>query len=265
MSFERSSFRRNFQGWVELNYGENSRTKTITRKKFNKICRYLLGEPQIETDAKFRFWVKSKGFRIAHTEDSQSYGVLYVPVKVPHTRSVDMLYPYEDKIGQSTRSQVVEYRRVAVADDFFDIISSVHINERGVHVGQKKTYKAVANTYAFLPREAVSYYLMSCSTCKQRIQRFNSILLKHGRPLSPVSDLVSIVPCLNHSVPKAAHLASLSKEASAAPQPDVMRLPRISLDATKFVLLTVFTLIETICVKIWAKATGQECKKSSSG
>ena len=51
----------------------------------------------------------------------------------------------------------------------------------------------VANTYAFLPREAVSYYLMSCSTCKQRIQRFNSILLKHGRPLSPVSDLVSVV------------------------------------------------------------------------
>lgn len=56
-----------------------------------------------------------------------------------------MLYPYEpDKIGQSARSQVVEYRRVAVADDFFDIISSVHINERGVHVGQKKTYKAVS-------------------------------------------------------------------------------------------------------------------------
>lgn len=86
MSFERSSFRRNFQGWVELNYGENSRTKTITRKKFNKICRYLLGEPQIETDAKFRFWVKSKGFRIAQAEDSPDYGVLYVPVKVPHTR-----------------------------------------------------------------------------------------------------------------------------------------------------------------------------------
>lgn len=86
MSFERSSFRRNFQAWVELNYGENSRTKTITRKKFNKICRYLLGEPQIETDAKFRFWVKSKGFRIAHADDNQSYSVLYVPVKVPHTR-----------------------------------------------------------------------------------------------------------------------------------------------------------------------------------
>lgn len=46
----------------------------------------MLGEPQIETDAKFRFWVKSKGFRIAHADDNQSYSVLYVPVKVPHTR-----------------------------------------------------------------------------------------------------------------------------------------------------------------------------------
>ena len=58
----------------------------------------------------------------------------------------------------------------------------------------------VANTYAFLPREAVSYYLMSCSTCKQRIQRFNSILLKHGRPLSPVSDLVSVVSIATQKV-----------------------------------------------------------------
>ena len=57
----------------------------------------MLGEPQIETDAKFRFWVKSKGFRIAHTEDGQDYGVLYVPVKVPHTRvspSVDKEVSY---------------------------------------------------------------------------------------------------------------------------------------------------------------------------
>ena len=62
-----------------------------------------------------------------------------------------MLYPYEDKVGQvEPRSQVVEYRRVAVADDFFDIISSVHINERGIHVGQKKTYKAVSLLNSFI-------------------------------------------------------------------------------------------------------------------
>lgn len=86
MAFERSSFRRNFQRWVELNYGENSRTKTITRTKYTKICRYLLGEPMSETDAKFRFWVKSKGFRIVRDEAQQTYGDLYVPVKVPSTR-----------------------------------------------------------------------------------------------------------------------------------------------------------------------------------
>ncbi|XP_031551652.1 nucleolar protein 4-like isoform X3 [Actinia tenebrosa] len=186
---EKSTFRRNFQRWVQMNYGENSRTKTITRTKYNKICRYLLGEPLIETDAKFRFWVKSKGFRIVQSEDMSLYGTLYVPVKVPHTRSMDAMYPYEESMGP--RTQVLEYRRVAVADDFFDIISSVHINDRGIHVGQKKTYRAVANTYAFLPREAVSYYLMSCSTCKLRIQRCNSILLKHGRPVTPTSDLES--------------------------------------------------------------------------
>lgn len=55
---------------------------------------------------------------------------------------MDSMYPYEENIGP--RTQVLEYRRVAVADDFFDIISSVHINDRGIHVGQKKTYRAVS-------------------------------------------------------------------------------------------------------------------------
>lgn len=90
---EKSTFRRNFQRWVQMNYGENSRTKTITRNKYNKICRYLLGEPLVETDAKFRFWVKSKGFRIVQSEDMSLYGTLYVPVKVPHTRVRTLIVP----------------------------------------------------------------------------------------------------------------------------------------------------------------------------
>ena len=40
----------------------------------------------------------------------------------------------------------------------------------------------MSGTYAFLPREAVSYFLMSCNHCKLRIQRSNSILVKHGIP-----------------------------------------------------------------------------------
>ncbi|XP_046858742.1 uncharacterized protein LOC124452203 [Xenia sp. Carnegie-2017] len=42
--------------------------------------------------------------------------------------------------------------------------------------------REVAQTYSFLPREAVSYYLMSCNHCKLRIQTSNSILIKHGVP-----------------------------------------------------------------------------------
>ena len=52
------------------------------------------------------------------------------------------MYPYDHETG--LRAQRIEYRRVAVAEEFFDVISAVHINERGIHVGQKKTYRAVS-------------------------------------------------------------------------------------------------------------------------
>ena len=41
--------------------------------------------------------------------------------------------------------------------------------------------------------------------------------------------------------------------------------PFICLDATTFVLISVITLIETICLKICPRTTAQECKKSTSG
>ncbi|XP_030069840.1 nucleolar protein 4 isoform X1 [Microcaecilia unicolor] len=37
------------------------------------------------------------------------------------------------------------------------------------HAGQKRTYKAISETYAFLPREAVTRFLMSCSECQKRM------------------------------------------------------------------------------------------------
>ena len=39
----------------------------------------------------------------------------------------------------------------------------------------------------------------------------------------------------------------------------------ICLDATTFVLISVITLIETICLKICPRTTAQQCKKSTSG
>ena len=52
-----------FDTWVNKNYGGNTRTKTITREKYEKICKLIRGEDP-HCNAKFRFWVRNKGFQI---------------------------------------------------------------------------------------------------------------------------------------------------------------------------------------------------------
>merc|ERR1711953_1257281 len=74
-------------------------------------------------------------------------------------------------------------KKVAVVEKFFDIIYSVHCQagetqlrgRAGKHCGQKRTYRAVADQYAFIPREAISKFLLYCIDC----QRKNS-LESHG-------------------------------------------------------------------------------------
>ncbi|KAI5639180.1 hypothetical protein NE865_08245 [Phthorimaea operculella] len=51
------------------------------------------------------------------------------------------------------------YRKVAIVENFFDIIYTVHVElegRPGKHAGQKRTYRTITETYAFLPREAVT-------------------------------------------------------------------------------------------------------------
>uniref|UniRef100_H3B335 Nucleolar protein 4 n=1 Tax=Latimeria chalumnae TaxID=7897 RepID=H3B335_LATCH len=78
----------------------------------------------------------------------------------------------QDGVGVEEK---LSLRQVAVVEDFFDIIYSMHV-EMGPngeqirkHAGQKRTYKAISETYAFLPREAVTRFLMSCSECQKRM------------------------------------------------------------------------------------------------
>nr|XP_029520799.1 nucleolar protein 4-like [Oncorhynchus nerka] len=89
-------------------------------------------------------------------------------------------------------------KRVAVVEDFFDIIYAMHV-EMGAdlgrapkHAGQKKTYKAIAETYAFLPREAVTRFLMSCGECQKRmhINPNTAEFKENDRPASLVPDLI---------------------------------------------------------------------------
>nr|XP_020770105.1 nucleolar protein 4-like [Odocoileus virginianus texanus] len=86
----------------------------------------------------------------------------------------------EGQCGQGVTDGVgvdekLSLRQVAVVEDFFDIIYSMHV-ETGPngeqirkHAGQKRTYKAISESYAFLPREAVTRFLMSCSECQKRM------------------------------------------------------------------------------------------------
>ncbi|KAM9198926.1 nucleolar protein 4 isoform 5-T5 [Mergus octosetaceus] len=176
-SGERDMYRQ-FQDWCLRTYGDSGKTKTVTRKKYERIVQLLNGSESSSTDnAKFKFWVKSKGFQLGNSDEvSGGAGggkqVLYVPVKTTDGVGVD---------------EKLSLRRVAVVEDFFDIIYSMHV-ETGPngeqirkHAGQKRTYKAVSKkktttnqlkiseTYAFLPREAVTRFLMSCSECQKRM------------------------------------------------------------------------------------------------
>nr|XP_060631228.1 nucleolar protein 4 isoform X2 [Anolis sagrei ordinatus] len=162
---------RQFQDWCLRTYGDSGKTKTVTRKKYERIVQLLNGAEGSSTDnAKFKFWVKSKGFQLSRPDEvgagvgggggGGGKQVLYVPVKTTDGVGVD---------------EKLSLRQVAVVEDFFDIIYSMHV-ETGPngeqirkHAGQKRTYKAISETYAFLPREAVTRFLMSCSECQKRM------------------------------------------------------------------------------------------------
>ncbi|XP_069424901.1 nucleolar protein 4 isoform X4 [Ovis canadensis] len=186
MESERDVYRQ-FQDWCLRTYGDSGKTKTVTRKKYERIVQLLNGCESSSTDnAKFKFWVKSKGFQLGQPDEVRGGGgggakqVLYVPVKTTDGVGVD---------------EKLSLRRVAVVEDFFDIIYSMHV-ETGPngeqirkHAGQKRTYKAplqtppisfyeifffslylsISESYAFLPREAVTRFLMSCSECQKRM------------------------------------------------------------------------------------------------
>ncbi|XP_042265294.1 nucleolar protein 4-like isoform X2 [Thunnus albacares] len=167
-----------FQDWCLRTYGDSGKTKTVTRRKYNKILQTLIQGDEENSNgvflhekgnnhinAKFKFWVKSKGFQVGTLQDgkngSSDRPVLYVPIKATCVDGVSG--------GDSS------LKRVAVVEDFFDIIYAMHVEisadpgKAPKHAGQKKTYKAIAETYAFLPREAVTRFLMSCGECQKRM------------------------------------------------------------------------------------------------
>ncbi|KAL4655352.1 nucleolar protein 4-like [Arapaima gigas] len=187
-----------FQDWCLRTYGDSGKTKTVTRRKYNKILQTLLQGDESDgvyienshINAKFKFWVKSKGFQLGgaqgdHKKGASGSPVLYVPIKATC-------------VDGGSAPEGSSLKRVAVVEDFFDIIYAMHV-EMGAdpakgpkHAGQKKTYKAIAETYAFLPREAVTRFLMSCGECQKRmhINPSSAEFKENDRPASLVPDLI---------------------------------------------------------------------------
>ncbi|XP_018574026.1 vegetative cell wall protein gp1, partial [Anoplophora glabripennis] len=105
------------------------------------------------------------------------------------------------------------YRKVAVVENFFDIIYNVHVDlegRPGKHAGQKRTYRTITETYAFLPREAVTRFLLGCTECQ-----------KHPRSPSPASVLPtpSPSPTLPPLQPAAAAPPATPRPPQEAPPP----------------------------------------------
>ncbi|KAM8864422.1 nucleolar protein 4-like isoform 2-T2 [Spinachia spinachia] len=190
-----------FQEWCLRTYGDSGKTKTVTRRKYHKILQTLIQGDEENSNgvfpherstnhinAKFKFWVKSKGFQVGTLQDSRNgppdRPVLYVPIKATCVDGVS---------GVDT-----SLKRVAVVEDFFDIIYAMHVeistdpSKAPKHAGQKKTYKAIAETYAFLPREAVTRFLMSCGECQKRmhISTTGQDYKENDRPSSLVLEVI---------------------------------------------------------------------------
>lgn len=171
-----------FQAWALRTYGDSAKTKTVTRKKYQRILKILKGEEQTSAEnSKFRFWVKAKGFKMGlppgHPQQTVHKAAL--AAAAAKTPPEQLLFVPCSKVKKGGDGETTVYKRVAVVENFFEIIYGVHVEmdgRGGKHAGQKRTYKAIAELYAFLPREAVTHFLMSCSDCQKRMHLTNGAL-----------------------------------------------------------------------------------------
>ncbi|GFR94657.1 nucleolar protein 4 [Elysia marginata] len=77
-----SEMYRIYNSWALKNYGDAGKTKTVTRNKYERIVRILIGDESSASDnAKFKFWVKAKGFCLSPMKSSSGERILLVPSK----------------------------------------------------------------------------------------------------------------------------------------------------------------------------------------
>ncbi|EAT32787.1 AAEL014981-PA [Aedes aegypti] len=154
-----------FQPWVIRTYGDRAKTKTITLKKQARIIKALKGQEMNNPDSsKFRFWVKTKGFTTSKPDGFQDIFAFH------NQEENDGCLLFAPNTAE-TDSQ--PFKKVAVVENFFNIIYGVHVSlgsRSSRHAGQKRTYRTITETYAFLPREAVTKFLSLCGQCSKSLR-----------------------------------------------------------------------------------------------
>ena len=74
-----------YEAWALQNYGDSGKTKTVTRRKYDRIKQILNGDEAATSDnSKFRFWVRAKGFKLGPPpagDTSTEEQVVYIPIK----------------------------------------------------------------------------------------------------------------------------------------------------------------------------------------
>ncbi|KAH8238810.1 hypothetical protein KR038_002552, partial [Drosophila bunnanda] len=166
-----------FQPWALSTYGDQAKTKTITLRKKARILKALEGKEHSRPDSsKFRFWVKTKGFTTNRPDGFEEAPGSRRCLKPLPTSAILSDNPGDvDLFAASTSKGFGRriYRKVACVEEFFDIIYNVHMElggRSGMHAGQKRTYRIITETYAFLPREAVTRFLTICPECKKNLR-----------------------------------------------------------------------------------------------
>ncbi|CAG5135754.1 unnamed protein product [Candidula unifasciata] len=135
------SFRTQFTRYVREYCTASHNSFTLNERKRDRIVR-CLRDSNVETSARFRFWVRSKGFRIVQSQDGED--ILALPPK-----------------GNDPNDTL--FKRVAIIDEFFDIIYAAH-SENG-HVGQSQTFRAIKAMYALVPRVLIIKFIEMCPQC----------------------------------------------------------------------------------------------------
>lgn len=209
-----------YQPWVIQTYGDLAKTKTITLKKYARILRTLRGEECNSSDSsKFRFWVKAKGFHVGkppgydakpadgivcrysvHDAEGCKTGLDGQEIYTGSQNDPPLYIP-TPPVKNATNQEPV-YRKVAIVENFFDIIYTVHVElegRPGKHAGQKRTYRTITETYAFLPREAVTRFLTGCAECARRPRSASPPPLPTPSP-SPTRH-PTFLPFIPHNVP----------------------------------------------------------------